>query len=118
MSIPPRLSVKLNDVLGAEAAHILVNWMDEVRGDLAELRHETHAVRAELGSLRSEVSNLRADVTALQVSSNAKFDKLVESIHAVDQRLAQSRGQFIAWSAAFWLTAVSAVVGLMQFLQR
>jgi hypothetical protein len=51
--------VKLNDALGPEAAGDLVNWMDEVRADHAELRHQFDLVKAEMVTLRQSV---RADI--------------------------------------------------------
>lgn len=59
MSIPPRLAGKLNDVLGFEAAGDLVNWMDEMRADHAEMRHQFAMLKAEMETLRQ---SLRADI--------------------------------------------------------
>lgn len=43
MPVPPHLSRKLQEMLGADAAGDLVDWMEEMdtsRGDIRELRHE------------------------------------------------------------------------------
>lgn len=58
MSVPPRLSNKLHETLGPDAAEDLVTWLDEMRSDhrelqadFAELRHEMHVGFARLETL-------------------------------------------------------------------
>ena len=132
MSIPPRLAGKLNDVLGSDAAEDLVNWMDEMRADHAETRQELTSLRRDVADLtktmnekfdavnqKFDVLNQKFDALAEKFDAlNARFDKGLEHSHGLGQRVEHLRGQFIAWNAAFWLTAVTAIVGLLQFLQR
>ncbi len=118
MSIPPRLAGKFNDVLGMDAAEDLVNWMDDVRADLAELRQETHSIRTDLDSVKADVAALSKKMDEGFKAMDAKFDRLLENSSASAQRLEYLRGQFIAWNAAFWLSAVTVTVGLLQFLRR
>ena len=59
MSIPPRLAIKLNDMLGSDAAQDLVSWMDEMRADHAELRHQFDLLNAAMVTLRQSI---RADI--------------------------------------------------------
>lgn len=96
MSIPPRLAGKFNDVLGMDAAEDLVNWMDEMRADHSELRHEVRSVREELNALKTEVASLSRKVDEGFKAMDAKFDKLLENSYAVGQRLESLRGHFIA----------------------
>jgi hypothetical protein len=58
MSIPPRLAGKLNQVLGADASEDLVNLMDEIRADLAELRHDRELVTLRLEKMQESVEKL------------------------------------------------------------
>ena len=58
MSIPPRLAGKLNQVLGADASEDLVNLMDQIRGDLAELRHEKQLVTLRLERMQESFEKL------------------------------------------------------------
>lgn len=118
MSIPPRLAGKFNDVLGMDAAEDLVNWMDEMRADHSELRHEVRSIREELNGLKAEVASLSKKTDEGFKAMDAKFDKLLENSYAMGQRLASQSGHFIAWNAAFWLSAVTVTVGLLQFLRR
>ncbi len=75
MTVPPHLSRKLHETLGADAADFLVAWMEEVdtsREDIRELRHEM-----QLGFTRVE----------------ARMETLVEK-----GLREQTRFFFVAWS--------------------
>ncbi len=65
MTVPPHLSRKLQETLGADAADFLVAWMQEMdtsRGDIRELRHEMQLgftrVDARFGELESKLTVL------------------------------------------------------------
>ena len=132
MSIPARLAGKFIHVLGSDAAEDLVNWMDEVRADHAEMRNELRWVRTDVGALRAELAALAKSMDSRFDKQNERFDrqdekfdkqnekfeKLLDSMHGVSVRVENLRGNFIAWNAAFWLTAIAAIVGLLQLLER
>jgi predicted nuclease with TOPRIM domain len=120
VSIPPRLAGKFNEVLGSDAAEDLVNWMDEMRADHAELRHQVGSVRTDIAALATTIDKLNDKFDKL----GDRFDKLsdrlgtlVDKTHSVAQRVEQLRGNFIAWNAAFWLSAVTVIAGLLQILR-
>ena len=114
MSISPRLSNKLHDVLGPEAED-LVTWLDEERAhreelnaDFAELRQE---MRAGFAKLSADVSNqLATQVHGLEL-------RLSERIHAVDKRVAETKADLMKWSFVFWVGAVSAIAILAGVLK-
>lgn len=89
MSVTPRLSRKLHETLGTEAAEDLVNWMEErdikhgdLRADIAELGHQMRTMTAEL---RQEIAQRAADL--------------------------------IKWSFVFWVSAVAAIAALAGVLR-
>lgn len=95
MPVPPRLTRKLQETLGAEAAEDLVTWSDQIdanRGDIAELRHEM-----QIGITRIEA---RADQRA------AALETLVEKRTA----------DLMKWSFLFWVGAVGAIAALAGVL--
>jgi len=107
--ITPRLSRKLHQTLGDEAAEELVNWMHRVdarvadvatRGDLAELRETT---RADLAELRQE----------MQVG----FANLQQELARLEARLERRLGDLIKWSFVFWVSAVGAIAMLAGVLR-
>lgn len=100
------------------AADDLVTWMDEMRADHAELKQEVHSLRSDLEALgrRMDEGFRRIDERFTQL--DAKIDRLVEHSFMLAERQAAMPGKFIAWNAAFWLSAVTVTVGLLQFLSR
>ena len=89
MSITPRLTRKLHETLGDEAAEDLMTWMQDrdtrhgdLRGDIAELQHEMRAMVAELR-----------------------------------QEIAQRSSDLIKWSFVFWVGAVAAIAALAGVLR-
>lgn len=89
MSVTPRLSRKLHETLGDEAAEDLVSWMEErdtkhgdLRGDIAELGHQMRVMTAELR-----------------------------------QEIAQRASELIKWSFVFWVGAVLAIAALAGVLR-
>ena len=59
MPTPHRLSRKLNEMLGPEAADAMVDWMNQADGNIADLRRDMsefrQEVRADFAELRQEV---------------------------------------------------------------
>ena len=96
MPITPRLSQKLHETLGAEAAEF-VNWMYNVdarfgdvatRGDLAELRQE----------MRVGFAELRQELARMEARFERRFSDLIK------------------WSFVFWVGAVAAIAMLAGVL--
>ena len=119
MSVPPRLSSKLNDVLGSDAAGDLVTWIDEMRADreamradFAELRQEIRASEARLADRMHQME------TGLRTDMNALGTALRSEIHAVDIKVGQSYAGLIKWSFVFWVTAVASIAVLAGVLRR
>ena len=98
MGITPRLSRKLNQMLGEEAED-LVNWMDHVDAQGAEWREAT---RADLAEQRQEMqvgfANLRQEMAQLEARFEQRFSDLIR------------------WSFLFWVGAVGAIAMLAGVL--
>jgi hypothetical protein len=123
VSISPQLRRKLQEILGADAADVLVNRLELVdanRGDVGELRHEM-----QLGFARVDGKFQQVDARFQQV--DARFQQLEASIAGTRQHMEaliaggqsrmeallekglreQTRFFFLAWSVL-----LAAIVGL------
>src|SRR6266508_2930444 len=124
MAITARLSSKLRQTLGDEAAEDLVNWMQQVDAQRAELRElnelnfarfdvrfaeAREAMRADLAELR-QVS--QADRSELRDEMKAGFAGLRQEMSQLETRLERRIGDLIKWSFVFWVGAVGAIAAL------
>ena len=90
------MSRKLQEALGHEAGEELVTWMsnvDDLRGDLAELRHD--------------MDKRFAAVESRMDQGFARLETLIERRSA----------DLIKWSFVFWVTAVGAIAALAGVLK-
>jgi hypothetical protein len=104
MSEPARLSNKLHENLGHQAAEDLVNWLDAERAARAKLHQGMLAGFAET---REEFRTLIAKQTM----------DLTEKIHMVDLRVSQVESNLMKWSFVFWVGAVAAIAMLAGVLR-
>jgi hypothetical protein len=110
MATSPHLSLKLRTALGNEAGEELIRIVDkaasdisDLRGDIAELRHQT-----ELGFARVDTKFAEFDTRF------AKFDtKFAE----LDMRIEKQTNKLILWSFAFWVTTLASLATLMLKLR-
>jgi len=87
VAIPAKLSRRLHETLGEEAASDMVHWMEQVESNRAELH----------------------DLGLAMVRMDAKLDAVSARLEAkVDQRVAE----LMKWSFVFWVGAVSAMAVL------
>ena len=100
MTITARLSRKLYETFGDDAAHDLVDWMQHMDAQRVELRelNELNFARfsALIGEFRSEV---RTEIAHLEM------------------RIERSRADLIKWSFVFWVGAVGAIALLADALK-
>ena|SRR5687768_1323955 len=101
MTVPARLSRKLRDVFGAEAAEEMMALMMEMatqrRDILAAIQRLDDRVQGLEVRLTKEIGAVRADLT--KEIGNVKAD-------------------LMKWSFLFWVGAVSAIAMLAGVLQR
>ena len=98
---------------GAEAA-ALMDRIDPLRGDIAELRREMDEVRIGLAEINAGI----AAMDKRHVEAISAMDKRhVEAISALNVRIAQSKADLITWSFVFWVGAVGAIAMLAGVLR-
>jgi hypothetical protein len=142
MSIAAKLSRKLYDTLGSEAAEAMVDWMQQVetqRSELRELSDLSFArIDARFGEARAESDARFVEVLAQMDLRFARIDaRFVEARAHTDVRLAELRDEMhtgfvmleakldrrfaevIKWSFVFWVgstvTLVTALAALARF---
>lgn len=129
MAITARLSHKLHQTLGDEAAEDLVNWMQQVDAQRAELRElnelnfsridarfaeARQAAQADLAELRQAMQGRFAEV---REEMKAGFANVREEMAHLETRLERRIGDLIKWSFVFWVGAVGAIAMLAGVLR-
>ncbi len=109
MPVSPHLLRKLHEALGADAAEDLVNIlesMDPLRGDLAELRHEMRLGFARMEQMEAKwlarADAMEATWVGRHDAGQARLEGLIEK-----SLREQTRFFFLAWSVL-----LAAIVGL------
>ena len=100
MAITSRLSRKLYETFGDDAAHDLVDWMQQVDAQRIELRelNELNFARFSvlIGEFRSEV---RTEIARLET------------------KIERARADILKWSFVFWVGAVGSIALLAGVLK-
>lgn len=104
MAITARLSHKLRETLGDEAAEDMVGWMQLVDTQRAELRELN-----ELNFARFD-ARLAAEVAGLRQGMRVGFAEL-------RQEMSRVRADLMKWSLVFWVGAVGAIAALAGVLR-
>ncbi|MEX2180394.1 MAG: hypothetical protein WD801_16885 [Gemmatimonadaceae bacterium] len=106
MPVPSHVARRLREVLGADAAEDLVNWMDEttaVRADVAELRHE----------MQVGFARLEANFGAQGERTRADLATQIERVRGdLTAQIERSKADLMKWSFVFWCGAVAAIAAL------
>ena len=118
MPITPRLSRKLLQTLGEEAAEDLVNWMQQVDAQRAELRelNELNFSRFDARLAESRQAT-QADVAELRQEMRVGFADLRQEMAHLETRLERRIADLIKWSFVFWVGAVGAIAMLAGVLR-
>ena len=98
MPVTPRLSRKLHQALGEEAAEDLVNWIQQLDAQRADV-----ATRADLAELRQEMK--------------VGFAELRQEMAHLEARLERRIADLIKWSFVFCVGAVGAIAMLAGVLR-
>lgn len=141
MPIPPKLSRKLHEILGNEAADAMADWMNQIdgthsalRADIAELRHEMDVRFATLearmdGRFASQDAKITALTEEMRVgfaNMDAKISlgfanmdaKLSVGFANADAKLSQRNFELMKWAFGFWIGSLAMVSGAMALAAR
>lgn len=110
----PHLERKLKEVLGddAGAEQAAVNGrIDTIRGDIAELRHET---RSEFGAIRGEIRLGFTEITASIETLRVEIRAMATKAEVADARAALKQDVLVQsrWMIGLWAAVMLAVIGL------
>ncbi|HEY4659048.1 MAG TPA: hypothetical protein VIH11_06035 [Gemmatimonadaceae bacterium] len=109
MPITTRLSRTLHEAPGDEAATDLVDWMQTVAAQRAELRelNELNFIRfdSRLNEVRHE---LRAEIADVRQEMRVGFADLRAALATVGSKIDRRVGDRIKWSFLVWCGAVAA----------
>ena len=105
MATPRPVSRKLREMLGAEAAQSMIDWLDGIDEGRDLLRME----------LRTEIAELREEM-------RTGFAQLREEVRvgfaAVDAKIEQRNANLLKWMVGFWLGSFAGILGAMLALAR
>jgi hypothetical protein len=108
MAVSKALSRRLQHVLGTEAGEAVVEWIDRTDTHIDELR-------ADIAEVRHEVSSLREELRVGLARVDARFAEQTAA-------LARLQSELVRWMVGFWLLSIVSVVGgvvaLSQFVGR
>ena len=104
------MSRKLYETFG-EAAHDMVEWMQQVNTSRSELRELYEIQFARLSSLISDKIN------EFRVEISSEFSRLERRIDGLEVKLEQRSADLIKWSFVFWVGAVGAIALLAGVLK-
>ncbi len=109
MGITARLSRRLHQTLGRDAAEDLVNWMQQMDAQRAELRE------------LNELNFSRVDARLAGMATQAQVAELRQELQAglarLETKLEQRTADLIKWSFVFWVGAVGAIAVLAGVLR-
>ncbi len=109
MGITARLSRRLHQTLGRDAAEDLVNWMQQMDAQRAELR--------ELNELNFSRVDARLAGMATQTQVAELRQELQAGLARLETKLEQRTADLIKWSFVFWVGAVGAIAVLAGVLR-
>lgn len=119
MPIPARLSRRLYETFGDDAGADMVNWMQQVDAQRAELRelNELNYARldARFGQFDARIGELDARMGQLEARLGQFQAGIVGRLEA---RIEQRTADLMKWSFVFWVGAVAAVAVLAGVLRE
>jgi hypothetical protein len=134
MAVAVKLSRKLYETLGDEAAEAMVTWMESVERNRAELREASDMVFARIdarfGEMEARFGQMEARFQALldrrigalrdelRDEMHAGFGRLDARISGVEMKIDQRFADLLKWSFTFWIGSTLTLVGALVVLGR
>jgi hypothetical protein len=119
MAITARLSRRLYEAFGDEAAADMVDWMHQVDAHRAELRelNDLNFSRLE-GRLAQTEARFEARVAGLEATVEARFAQWEATIVGrLEAKIEQRTADLMKWSFVFWVSAVGGIAALAGVLR-
>lgn len=123
MAITSRLSRKLHETFGQEAAEDLVDWMRGIDTQRAELRelNELSVSRLE-ARMDARIGELRAEMHARFARCDVEFQavrgEMATGFAKLEAKIEQRFGELMKWSFLFWIGSTATIVGAVAALDR
>ncbi|HUX33444.1 MAG TPA: hypothetical protein VMV51_06185 [Gemmatimonadaceae bacterium] len=134
MPVAAKLSRKLYETFGDEAAEAMVDWMQSVDRNRAELRETNDLAFARLDArfgefearFQQRTDELRHDAdmqfAGLRQEMHSGFSAAHEEMHVgfarIETRLEQRFADVLKWSFTFWIGSTVTLVGVLVALAR
>ena len=114
MTVPQRLTHRLQQTLGVEAAEDLVNLLSGIdlhRNEWTAFRAEIRAEFTEFrGEMRAELAQFRAEMLTQQLEIQKQVSTFFTSLE-------KARADLLKWSFLFWVGAVASIAVLAGVLR-
>ena len=123
MAVTANLSHRLHQTLGSEAGNEMVDWMNRMDAQRAELRelNELSFSRIDAGFGELE-ARLRAELQAGQARTDSSVADLRRDMELgfarVEMKVEQRTADIMRWSFAFWVGSVLTITGALVALSR
>ena len=134
MAVAVKLSRKLYETLGDEAAEAMVGWMESVERNRAELRETSDMafarIDARFGEAEARFGEMEVRFEALldrriaalreelRDEMHAGFARLDARIAGVEMKIDQRFADLLKWSFTFWVGSTLTLVGALVVLSR
>lgn len=130
MTITGKLSRRLHETLGDEAADEMVGWMQGIDAQRAELRELNELsvsrlearfgqVEARFGQVDARLDQLEAKLEAGLAKTDADLRRVMEAGFArLEIKIEQRTADIMKWSFVFWVGSVVALSGALAALVR
>jgi hypothetical protein len=126
MPVSSRLSRKLYETFGDEAAHDMVDWMQQVDAQRSEMRQLFDFQFSRFAAfLTEQISGLRQElngqISGVRQESTGQASSLRHDMEIgfarLETKIEQRSADLIKWSFVFWVGAVGAVALLAGVLK-
>ncbi|MGH7668062.1 MAG: hypothetical protein ACRENQ_01110 [Gemmatimonadaceae bacterium] len=134
MAVAVKLSRKLFETLGDEAAEAMVGWMESVERNRAELREISDMafarIDARFGQAEARFGQMESRFEALldrrltvlrdelRDEMHAGFARLDATISNVEMKIDQRFADLLKWSFTFWVGSTLTLMGALVVLSR
>ena len=123
VTITAKLSHRLHETLGDEAAEDMVDWMQRVDVQHAELRelNELNFSRfaAHLQAAMARTDSRLGELDARLAKTDADLRREMETGFArLEMKIEQRTADIMKWSIVFWIGSVMTLVGTLTALVR